>query len=269
MVEVLSEEEANFILAYRLYGPMASGNSQATEVQTESAADLELDLSQEPKSQFTQVLDLIARGSRFLQPSNQGGQGGSSGGQGGTSGQNSTQNRTIASPFSDDILSMATYLPTLMDACTIMDTEVIPGRINVNEAPREILLGIPVMTEEIVDEIISARSEQLSLSTTSTNDGTSPGLLTGREHETWLLGEGVVTLDEMKQFMPFLCAKGHVYRAQVVGYFQGGGPSARSEVIIDATGDGAARIIVERYQSLGSRLSAGDPGTGSDAGNVD
>ena len=45
------------------------------------------------------------------------------------------------------------------------------------------------MTEEIVDEIVSARSDQLSLSTTSTNDGTSPGLLTGREHETWLLGE--------------------------------------------------------------------------------
>ena len=143
LVEVLSEEEANFILAYRLYGPMASGNSQATEVQTESAAEMELISPSEPKEPVQQVLDLVGAKVQAPEPSNQGGQGGSSGGQGASSGQNNTQNRTIASPFSNDILSMATYLPTLMDACTIMDTEVIPGRINVNEAPARFCWEFP------------------------------------------------------------------------------------------------------------------------------
>lgn len=152
---------------------------------------------------------------------------------------------------------MASYLPTLMDACTVIDTEIIPGRINVNQAPREILLGIPGMTEEIVDEILSARSDQTSLmlsgtsSAPSTNDGTTPGLLSGREHETWLLAEGVVTLDEMKQLIPFLCAGGRVYRAQVVGYFQGGGPSARSEVVIDATGTEPRVLLWRDISHLG------------------
>jgi hypothetical protein len=40
----------------------------------------------------------------------------------------------------------------------------------------------------------------------------------------------------MKQLMPFCCGGGDVYRAQVVGYFQGGGASARSEIVWDNTG---------------------------------
>ena len=48
--------------------------------------------------------------------------------------------------------------------------------------------------------------------------------------------EGLVTLEEMKNLLPFVCVGGDVYRAQIVGYFQGGGPSVRAELIFDATG---------------------------------
>jgi hypothetical protein len=40
----------------------------------------------------------------------------------------------------------------------------------------------------------------------------------------------------MKMLQPFLTSGGHVYRGQVVGYFQGGEASSRAEVIFDATG---------------------------------
>ena len=56
-----------------------------------------------------------------------------------------------------------------------------------------------------------------------------------RRYETWLLSEGVVTLAEMKALMPFVCGGGNVYRAQVVGYFQGGQAASRAEVVFDAT----------------------------------
>jgi hypothetical protein len=226
LMQVFSEEWVKFILAYRLYGP-ADGNSGGGG--TVSAEALELDLTQEPQHALTQVIELI--GARVsIQP--QGGRGGD---------QNSPQ--LVESPFANDPLLMATYLPTLMDYCTVLEAPTIPARLNINEAPRELLLGIPGITEEIVDEIVSRRglvdaSEDL-----------------GRQHETWILNEAIVTLDEMKQLMPFICAGGDVYRTQIVGYFQGGGPSARVELIFDATGDAPAVLFWRDISHLGRGYS--------------
>jgi hypothetical protein len=47
--------------------------------------------------------------------------------------------------------------------------------------------------------------------------------------------ELIVTKDEMRQLLPFVCAAGDVYRAQIVGYFQDGPAASRAEVIFDAT----------------------------------
>ncbi len=64
----------------------------------------------------------------------------------------------------------------------------------------------------------------------------------------------------MKTLMPFVCGGGGVYRAQVVGYYDEGGPSARIEAIIDAT-NGAPRLLFWRNIShLGRGLPAGDAG---------
>ncbi len=60
-----------------------------------------------------------------------------------------------------------------------------------------------------------------------------------------LAAEGLVTLDELRLLTPFICAGGDVFRAQIVGYFHGGGPSYRSEVIFDATG-AAPRVLFWR-----------------------
>ena len=119
-----------------------------------------------------------------------------------------------------------------MDNCTISETETIPGRININEAARELLLGIPaldaatsepIMTEELADQIIELRT-----AVTEEN-------AVARSNETWLLGEAVVDLAQMKALTPFICGGGDVFRCQIVGYFQGGGPSSRAEVVFDAT----------------------------------
>jgi hypothetical protein len=165
-------------------------------------ADLELDLTQQPRGTFVQVLDLIGKQVQFSANGRQ---------------------LIVRSPFVDDVAEMANYLPLLMEHCTASDADVIPGRINVNEAPPEILLGIPGMREEIVDAILSTRGTEL--------DTGDPG----RQYETWLLAEGIVTVDEMRALTPFINAGGDVFRAQVVGYFQGGGPSSRAEVVFDAT----------------------------------
>ena len=123
-------------------------------------------------------------------------------------------------------------MTSLMDNCTVSESLVIPGRISINEAPRELLLGVPavdtvsgeaIMTEELADQIIELR-------TAVTEDNA-----TARSNEVWLLTEAVVNLDQMKALMPFVCGGGDVFRCQIVGYFQGGGPSSRAEVVFDAT----------------------------------
>lgn len=229
--EIFSAEWANFIVAYRLYGPTEGGNGNAG--QGESAADLQLDLSQPPQASFGQVLDLIGATVTIQQ-----------GGQGG----NNQQSTVINSPFQNDVLSMATYMTSLMDNCSVSDSESIPGRINVNEAARELLLGIPavdaasgelIMSEELVDQIVELRA-----SVTEDN-------AVARSNESWLLSEAVVNLEQMKALMPFVCGGGDVFRCQIVGYFQGGGPSSRAEVVFDATSTEPRELFWRDISHLG------------------
>ncbi len=113
-------------------------------------------------------------------------------------------------------------MPTLMDRLTTIDAPAIPGRINIMECPREILAGIPGLTAETVDAILEARV-----------DGTQTD---NRQFETWLAVEGLVTVDQMRGLLPLLTCGGDVFKAQVVGYFEGSASFSRSEVIVNATG---------------------------------
>jgi hypothetical protein len=156
------------------------------------------------------------------------------------------ENTLIASPFPNDLVAMNIYLPQLMDSFTATGQIRLPARININQAPRCVLMGIPGMTEEMCEKIIGQREPE-----------PSPDL-PQRRFETWMLSEGVITLAEMKALMPFVCAGGGVFRTQVVGYFDEGGPSARIEAVIDAT-NGPPRVLFWRNIS---HLGRGfDPGT--------
>ena len=86
--DVFSDEWTNFILAYRLYGPTSNGEGEGGGSGATVTADtLDLDLSQQPKAQFTQVLDLI--GARVT-ISNEGEGGGE------------TPQQMVQSPFEND-----------------------------------------------------------------------------------------------------------------------------------------------------------------------
>ena len=84
---------------------------------------------------------------------------------------------TYRSPFT--LLTAGVYLPLIMDKLVTGDTPAMPGRINVNECPAELLYGIPFLTEEQVGMILEARG-------TESDDE-------NRLYETWLMVEGIVT----------------------------------------------------------------------------
>jgi len=210
LLEAIGDETyASYIVAFRIAGKsstVAAADSAAGE-EEESVDGVwsiemmdQVDLSGEAGNSINQVLDLV--GSTV------------------TLG-NGDNARTYASPFQEDPVSMAVYLPVLMDVIATQDSETMPGRINLNECPAELLYGIPILDEETVQAIIEARSAESD----------DPN----RNYGTWPLVEGIVTIEQMRSLMPLLTGGGDVYRAQIVGFFEDSGISSRSEVIIDAT----------------------------------
>ena len=198
---VFPPEWADFIIAYRQMGPVTS----TSQVTTTSSSSVKIDLSLPAKQPLTQVLDLVGASVRYNQ----------------TDGAGNSIVAVMPSPFGATLGQMAGYMPKLMDYVTVNPAATIPGRININQAPVTILNGIPGMRPEVAEQIVSSRDVE------SKNDS--------RRHETWLLQEGIVTLEEMKTMMPFVTCGGDVYRGQIVGYFQGGAASSRAEIIFDAT----------------------------------
>lgn len=134
---------------------------------------------------------------------------------------------------------MQEYLPMLLDAVTTVDAETISGRININQASRTVLLTIPGMTEEIAEQIVGTRIAD----PIEADDSQACPL--------WPLVQGLVDLETMKNLEPYVCTGGSTYRAQVVGYFDGGGPFARVEVVIDATQSPAAVLSWKDMSHLG------------------
>ena len=220
----LGEIYTSFILAYRISGvpnsstalataaasggevnaeidPTASGETQGQDggIWTSDLID-QLDLSGGGGTNLTQILDLVDAEVTI--------------GEG-------EQATTYQSPFAGDPISMAVYMADLMDSVTTQDSAVMPGRINLNECPAELLYGIPLLSEEAITAILEERDP-------FSDDP-------GRRFETWPLAEGLITIDEMRSLTPLLCGGGDVYRAQIIGYFDQRGAAQRVEAIVDAT----------------------------------
>lgn len=188
---------------------------------------------------------------RSRQGGGQSGQGGGPGGGGQGGGQNGI---SYSSPISSSPLALAEALPILMDKLTTVDAEAIPGRINIMECPREVLAGIPGMTAELVDAIIQARA-----------DGSETE---NRRFETWLAAEGLVTIDQMRGFMPLMTCGGDVFKAQVVGYYEGSAPFSRAEAIISGVGQTPTVLFYRRLDHLGRGFDVGTLGQRMDVGTT-
>jgi type II secretory pathway component PulK len=145
---------------------------------------------------------------------------------------------TLVSPWSEDTAEMLTYLPDLMDVLSTTDEEFIEGRLNVNQARAETLLGVPGIEEDLVNSIVTSQMTGL--------DGI-PSADTMNLHATsgWLVIEGLADLETMRSLAPYLTARGGVYKLQSVGYYDAGGAMARVEAVIDATQQ-PPRLIFQR-----------------------
>jgi len=136
--------------------------------------------------------------------------------------------------------NMVLTVPTMMASLTTYEGDVIPGRVNLLQAPRRVLDCLPLEPEQ-VDSIIQGRGDDQEL-----DDPT--GADRNRNFETWLMVEGLVSPAEMKVLMPYVCAGGDVYRAEIAGYFADGAGTSRAEVVLDTTEE-IPRVLFWRDKS--------------------
>lgn len=211
---VFGESWSNFIIGYRQNGP-----TSGTNVQVQAFGNI--DFEKEAAFEFQSVLDIIGVQTKIS--------------------FTDELDATVDSPA--QVNNLVEVLPSIMSNLTTVSESSIPGRLNIMQAPRRMLLGVPGMTEEIADLIISTREFELNDPDVTDKQ---------RNYETWILAEGIVDLQTMKTMLPFICVAGSVYRAEIVGYFTDGKGSSRAEVIIDKTMP-IPRIVFWRDKSHLSR----------------
>jgi hypothetical protein len=137
----------------------------------------------------------------------------------------------------------------LLDKTTTQQGSELAARVNINTAPREVLLALPGLEEADVDEIIAKRPQFVN--------GEAPDAT----HATvaWLLADGTLPVEVLQGLERYITARTQVYRVQAVGYFDEGGPVARVEAVID-TNQGKPRIVY--YRDLTDLGRALDPRMG-------
>ncbi len=136
-----------------------------------------------------------------------------------------------SSPWAEDANSLLSQLPELEQYFTTTDDSFLEGRVNINQARREVLLAglaIAEIPENVADAIIAARPA-IELESLSSD------ILAQRNTAAWILAEGIVDLQQLRDAGPYITVGGDAYSFQAVGYFGDGGPTTRLEAMIDAT----------------------------------
>ncbi|MCA9070486.1 MAG: hypothetical protein KDA84_16250, partial [Planctomycetaceae bacterium] len=250
------EEMANFVVAYRMNGPLepdveddGSGQSatqsggQSLDGATQDffsgvakaltgASDGSvtrggMDLAGGAKFQFKSIYDLVGSQVEVEQDG---------------------ETTTLDSPWTEDSSDMQQYLPIIMDAFSLSDETTILGRLNINQARYETLIGLPGMTSTLANYIIS--QQMIDSGGQPLTDQISLRATTG-----WLVINGQIDVPTMRQLDQFVTARGDVFRAQVIGHFDAGGPVCRLDAVIDATQQPPKVIQLRDLTDLGRGFS--------------
>jgi type II secretory pathway component PulK len=126
-------------------------------------------------------------------------------------------------------------LPILLDEVTTSRAAELPARVNVNTAPQAVLLTLPNLTDSDVQAIVDHRP--------SPSDTDPPDPI--YQSPAWLITEANFSPQKVQALDRYITARSQIYRVQSLGYFEGGGPASRVEAIID-TNAGRPRVVYWR-----------------------
>ena len=224
-------DRVNFVIALRQFGPsislaagpavnlpggaisgLAIGSPLAQNASGNIVQDWAPDFSKSAVFSFRSPLDLV--GTVVDLPATVG-----------ASGPNRTATlakRTLLNPFSSDLASVRNYLERVLDDVTVNASPILEGRIDVTEAPVEVLAGVPGLDLALAQRIVQQRNAIKGPSTTTQS----------LDAMTWLLDS--VDLNKLKELEPYLTFRSDVYSVQSVGYRDNQSAVYRITATIDA-----------------------------------
>ena len=132
--------------------------------------------------------------------------------------------QNVDSPWGEDVNSYRELLKLYDAYAPPGGARRVAGRVNVNAASRVVLGSIPGLPAAAVGKIISRREAEPDLNGAD------------QRHPVWLLVEGIVTLDEMKQLERYITAGGDAFSGQSIGFFDAGPAASRQEFVVDRSG---------------------------------
>ena len=271
LVEALDQPWADLVIAYRQFGPAAGDASMPPAMESQPLRDVpsrvrpsrrgagaasagSLDLSAPARFEIASVLDLIgvsvavpagAKAPRVA------------GRPDGTAPaarpepRSAEGVRVLRCPLRDDSPELFDQLPRIVDLTTTTDQAVIRGRVNINAAPRCVLLGIPGLDPGTVDRILTLRTTGSDASDLARRQG------------LWLLTEGLVDRAGLKALWPYITGGGDVFRAQVVVQRPGSTRQARAEVVVDAAQSPPRQVYWRDLTLRGGTISEESLGRGA------
>ena len=136
-------------------------------------------------------------------------------------GQLSASKQILRNPFSSDLGEVRNYLERLLDAVTVDVSPIAEGRVDVSDAPAEVLAGVPGLDLTLAQRLVQQRSTWTNATATQQTDTIA-----------WLLE--VVDLNKLKELEPYLTCRSDVYSVQAVGYRDSQSAVYRITATIDA-----------------------------------
>ncbi|QDT72652.1 type II secretion system minor pseudopilin [Lacipirellula limnantheis] len=179
-------------------------NQNQTPIEIE-AAGIMLKYEQQGQTQINSPLDLV--GARVQIPA-----------------ADSNPPQNVDSPWGADVNSYRELLKLYDAAAPPAGVRRVAGRVNLNAASRVVLGSIPGLPAAAVGKIVSRREVEPDLNGTD------------QRHPVWLLIEGIVTIDEMRQLERYVTSGGDAFSGQAVGFFDAGPAAARQEFVVDRSG---------------------------------
>lgn len=196
LLKTWPSEWVEFVLAYRQYGP-----AESTSKTEGTANGWTADLSIPPSIEIQSVFDLV--GVRVAVPNANGAR------------------AALQSPFQQSSNEPVPWIHALLDDVTVTQQPTLSGRINLLEAPPEVLAAIPGVDAALAQAIVQKRAEISG----SPEDQRSVG---------WLLGQQLVDLTTMKRLASELTMGGNVFGGQVIGFRDDQSALYRRTVILSA-----------------------------------
>ncbi len=239
---ILGSDLANFIIAYRLYGAAQTGTGQVTSSAADRSRALQKMTTDLQNSQqmrlppgIGSLFDLINSNVDVTIPA--------------TAPLQPPVKVRFPSPLKD-AGTLRQLLPILLDKVTTVrsaNSSEIPARVNVNTAPRAVLAALPGLADTDVQTIIDHRPSM------TTPDAGDPIFQT----PAWLITEANFPPATLKTLERYVTASSVVYRIQSIGYFDGGGPTARIEAVIDANNQRPRIVSWRDLTELGKGFDIG------------